>query len=123
MNACPLVLALILAGCAGALPAAEQQDPSRELAGRSAGAPQRCVPIVQSEAIRISDDDRHTVLYGSGKTIWANHVGCGFALNDILVTEPIGSSYCRGDMVKSFDRYSGIQGPACVFGDFTPYTR
>jgi hypothetical protein len=118
-----LVLAAILAGCAAVPPAAEQQGPPRELAGRSAGAAQRCVPITQSDALRTSDNDNHTLLYGSGKTIWANHVGCGFASNDVLITEPIGSSYCRGDIVKSFDRYSGIQGPACVLADFVPYTR
>lgn len=118
-----LVLAAILAGCAAVPQTAEQQGPPLELAGRSAGAAQRCVLITQSDALRISDNDRHTLLYGSGKTIWANHVGCGFASDDVLITEPIGSYHCRGDLVKSFDRFSGIQGPACVLADFVPYTR
>jgi len=39
------------------------------------------------------------------------------------VTEPIGSQYCRGDIVRSFDRQSRIPGPACILGDFVPYTR
>jgi hypothetical protein len=124
MTARLLAFAAVLAGCAAVPPAAEQSGPPRELAGRSVGAPQRCVLINQSEALRIADNDHHTLLYGSGKTIWANHLGaCGFALDDVLVTEPIGAYYCRGDLVRSFDRFSRIPGPACVLGDFDPYTR
>jgi hypothetical protein len=89
------------------------------------GAPQRCVQITQLEALPISESDRHTLVYGSGKTIWANPLpkGCGFGSDDVLITEPIGSQHCRGDIVRSFDRFSRIQGPACVLGDFIPYTR
>jgi hypothetical protein len=78
----------------------------------------------QTSSLRISDNDRHTLLYGAGKTIWANHLGqCGFGDNDLLVTEPLGSYNCRGDLVRSFDRSSHIPGPACVLGDFVPYSR
>ena len=124
MTARLLVLAAILAGCA-AVPSAEQQRPPGEVAGRSAGAPEHCVLINQSDALRISDNDRHTLLYGNGKTIWANRLGpgCSFASDDVLITEPIGSYYCRGDIVRSFDRLSHIPGPSCVLGDFVPYTR
>ena len=57
--------------------------------------------------------------------IWANPLGphCSFRSDDVLVTEPIGSSYCRGDLVRSFDSQSRIPGPACVLGDFIPYRR
>jgi hypothetical protein len=125
MTARLLAFVAILGGCAAAPPATEQQGPPRELAGRSAGAPQRCVLINQSEALRIADNDHHTLLYGSGRTIWANHLGgqCGFGSDDVLITEPVGSYYCRGDLVRSMDRLSRIPGPACVLGDFVPYTR
>ena len=68
------------------------------------------------EALRVADKDRHILLYGSGKKIWVNDFGpnCGFSRNDVIVTEPFGASYCRGDIVKSFDRYSKIPGPSCV---------
>jgi hypothetical protein len=125
MTARLLAFTAVLAGCAAVPPAAEQSGPARELAGRSAGAAQRCVVIEQSEALRNSDNDHHILLYGSGKTIWANHLGgqCGFGSDDVLITEPIGSHYCRGDLVRSIDRFSHIPGPACVLGDFVPYTR
>jgi hypothetical protein len=78
-------------------------------------------------AKRIADSysNRHVLLYGSGKTLWANELSpsCGFGANDILVSEPMGSYYCRGDLVRSIDRYSRIPGPACVIGEFVPYVR
>jgi hypothetical protein len=116
--------AVLIGSCAVPQPALAPGQ-SRDLVGRIAGAPQRCVPIQQATALRISADDRHTLVYGSGRTIWANHLGpgCGFGSGDILVTEPFGSYYCRGDLVRSIDSMSRIPGPACVLGDFVPYTR
>src|SRR5206468_2835263 len=115
---------LLVAGCTVPEPGEDPQQP-RELVGRTAGVPQRCVLIEPAEALRISDNDRHTLLYGSGRTIWANSLGpgCGFNRNDVLVSEPIGSHYCRGELIRSFDRLSGFQSSSCVIGDFVPYTR
>ena len=125
MNPRTALLALILGSCAAPQPNSGQQGPPRELAGRSAGAPQHCALINTTDALRISDNDRHTLLYGSGRIIWANRIDpeCRFGSDDVLVTEPIGAYYCRGDIVRSFDRLSRIPGPACVLGDFVPYTR
>ena len=98
--------------------------PPTELIGRTAGAPRDCVPIRPTENLRIADD-RTTLIYGSGKTIWVNALGpgCSFGINDILIFEPTVSSYCRGDIVRSVDRDSHIPGPSCVLGDFVPFTR
>lgn len=64
------------------------------------------------------------MLYGSGRTIWANNLGsCRFGYDDILVMQLYGSQLCRGDIVRSLDRLSRIPGPACVLGDFVPYRR
>ena len=84
-----------------------------------------CVLIQASEALRVSDTNRHVLLYGSGKTIWANQLApaCGFGRDDVLITEPTGSYHCRGDLVRSMDRLSHIPGPSCVIGEFVPYTR
>jgi hypothetical protein len=119
-----IILAAALGGCAAPQPEGPRRQP-RELAGRTPGAPQRCVRIDTTESLRPSDDDRHTLLYGSGRTIWANNLGpsCSFGSEDVLVTEPIGSENCRGDIVRSFDRFSRIPGPSCVLGDFVPFTR
>jgi hypothetical protein len=119
-----LAAAFAVASCAPSPPAG-QQGPAAELAGRVAGPPQRCVSISSLHSLRVADRDRGLLLYGSGRTIWANPLGphCSFRYDDVLVTEPVGSSYCRGDIVRSFDRNSRIPGPACVLGDFIPYSR
>jgi hypothetical protein len=118
------LIALFAASCVAPQP----EQPSRppvELESRAAGPAQRCVPIDQSESMRVTDTNRHVLVYGSGRTTWANHLGpqCGFGRDDVLVTEPIGSYHCRGDIIRSFDRYSRIPGPSCVLGDWVPYRR
>ena len=120
----PVALAIALTSCAPPPPAG-QQGPAVELVGRVAGPPQHCVSISSSQNLRISDSDSHLRLYGNGPTIWANPLGpdCSFRGDDIPVTEPTGSSYCRGDIVRSIDRISHIPGRTCVFGDFIPYRR
>jgi hypothetical protein len=119
-----LALSLLVASAAPST-AAEQRHPAKELAGRTAGAPERCVQFRPGAQFRISDSDRHMLLYGSGKTIWANDLGnqCGFRWNDVLVTRSDGSFYCRGEIVRSVDNLSRIPGPACILNDFVPYKR
>jgi hypothetical protein len=120
----PIAFAIALMSCAPAPPAG-QQGPASELAGRVAGAPAHCVPITSIQNLRVSDSDPHLMLYGNGRVIWANSFGpgCSFRSDDIPVTEPTGSSYCRGDIVRSIDRISHLPGRTCVFGDFIPYRR
>jgi len=124
-----LVIWVITGALAGSCAAPQPEAPARkesvELAGRTAGAPQRCVLIEQNQALRVSDGDRHKLLYGSGETIWANSLppGCGFSRTDTLISEPVGAYHCRGDLVRSIDQFSGIPGPSCILGDFVPYTR
>jgi hypothetical protein len=118
------LLALPLLSCAVPPPGLQQQSPPLELAGRVAGAPERCVTINSQQSFRASENNPHFLLYGSGRTIYANQLGqCRFGSDDVLVTEPIGSQYCRGDIVRSFDRTSRIPGAACILGEFVPYTR
>jgi hypothetical protein len=119
-----VALGLVLTSCVPPPPTG-QQAPATELVGRVAGPPERCISIVSMHNLRISDSDPQLILYGNGPTIWANPLGpgCSFMRSDILVTEPTGSSYCRGDIVRSIDPISHIPGRTCVFGDFIPYRR
>ena len=114
----------VLGSCAVSPPESGPRQ-AAELSGRAPGAVQHCVLIEQTQALRVSATDRHTLLYGDGKMIWANRLGpsCGFSSSETLITEPIGSYYCRGDLVRSFDPFTRIRGPACVLNDFVPYTR
>ena len=118
-------IAILMAFAVAAFATPQLTSAPNELAGRSAGAPQRCALIQAGEALRVSESDRHIILYGKGRTIWASRVApaCAIDVNDILVTDPIGPYYCRGDLVRSFDRINRVPGAACKLGDFVPYTR
>lgn len=82
------------------------------------------MPLRNGEALQLADD-RSTLIYGSGKTIWVNALGpsCRFGAQDVPIFEPIVSAYCRGDIVRTADRYTGIPGPSCVLGPFVAFTR
>ena len=120
-----VALALAIGSCAPSPPATQPRGPTSELAGLVAGPAKRCVSITSLQSLRVSDSDPHLLLYGSGLTVWANPLGphCSFRHDDVLVTQPTSSEYCEGDIVRSFDRYSKIPGPACVLGNFIPYSR
>ena len=125
MKQAALLILVVLAGCA-APPPKTPAGPKEavELLGRTAGSAQNCIAFDRTEGLRVSDSDPHTLLYGRGRTIWASRLneGCGFSVNEVLVSEPI-SRYCRGDLVRSFDHLSRIPGPTCMLGSFVPYSR
>jgi hypothetical protein len=106
---------------------ATAEPPSRalsELAGRTAGSPQQCVPVVHNSSLRIADPQ--TVVYGNGGTIWVNRLDSNCLRSgpsNVVVVEPMGTQYCRGDRIQSVDPVSKIPGPYCRLGDFVPYRR
>lgn len=124
-----------LAGCASgdagppraeALTPKQSQRLDKQLAGKIAGEPVRCLPSTASvETIRISDD---ILLYRqSGRVVYRNMLrsscpGLGRE-SDIMVVRQFGSSTCSGDFFHLVDRSSGIRGPTCVLGDFVPYRK
>ncbi|HEV2596007.1 MAG TPA: hypothetical protein VGU01_12470 [Sphingomicrobium sp.] len=119
-----LTIAFLLGSCAATQPGSESRGPPVELSGALPGAAQRCLMLDQFDSLRVSQNDPHTLVYGSGRMIWANQLGqCSFGRNDVLVMEPTGSQLCGGDIVRSFDRNSRIPGPSCVLSEFVPYRR
>ena len=118
------LFALALGSCAMPPQAPQPQGPPLELAGRIGGRPQTCVTTTQMDVLRPSENAPHVLLYGTGRTVWANNLGsCRFGRDDILVMQLYGSQLCRGDIVRSIDRSSRIPGPACVLNEFVPYRR
>ena len=96
--------------------------PIPELAGRTAGPTQSCVRNDSSVSVHFTNRD--TLIFTSGSTVFLNTTRCpALTDNDIPVFQVFGSQYCRGDIVKTVDRFSGIPGPSCVLGDFVPYHR
>jgi len=68
--------------------------------------------------------ESRNLIYTDGSTVWLNTNTCPAVSDaDLLVLEPTISQHCRGDIVRTVDRYSGIPGPSCVMGDFIPYRR
>lgn len=121
MRFLPLLLAL--SGCA-ALGDREDEgaELARQLAGRSAGAPQSCVPIAQATSLEIVD--RQTLAYRVGSTTYVNRLptDCpGMRPFNTLIVETHGSQYCRLDRVRALEPGSSIPGPICPLGDFIPY--
>jgi hypothetical protein len=118
-----LALLLALGGCAALGQGQEEgAELGRQLAGRSAGEAQRCVPITQSAPLEIVD--RRTLAYRVGSTIYVNRLAgdCpGLRPFNTLVVETQGSQYCRGDWVRSLEPGASIPGPICPLGDFVPY--
>ena len=99
---------------------------TKQLNGKVAGAPVRCISDYNStNLVRVSDD---ILLYRvSGNLVYQNNLrsSCpGLARDsDIIVSEQFGSQKCRGDLIKLVDRTSGIQGPVCSLGEFVPYRK
>lgn len=115
---------LALGSCTAPPQPPQPQGPPIELAGRVGGRPQTCVTTTQLDVLRPSENAPNVLIYGTGRTVWANNLGsCRFGSDDILVLQLYGSNLCRGDIVRSIDRLSRIPGPACVLNEFVPYTR
>ena len=118
---------LLAAGCAATgtdAPSKDQQALAEELEGRTAGAPQACVPARQAQALQIVD--RRTIAYRDFDTVWVNRLesNCpGMRPYATLIVEAHGSQYCRGDRVRAVEAQSSIPGPYCVLRDFVPYRR
>ena len=96
------------------------------LAGRVAGAPQRCISNFPNTHVHVIDD--WTIIYDEGSTIYVQNPrgGCpGIAhRNRTLVARQVGTSQmCDGDINEAVDLRTGIGGGPCVFGPFIPYRK
>ena len=120
-----------LAGCSTA-PAemtrspAAQRELAEALAGRTPGPPVRCLPSTAARNMQIVDD--WSILFKDGRTVYVQNPrgGCrGIgSRSNVLVTRLYGTNQlCSGDINHLVDPSTGIQGGACVFSEFVPYTK
>ena len=78
--------------------------------------------------MKVHPIDDWTIIYDQGSTIFVQNpkgacpgIGRG---SDILVTRQVGTpQLCENDIARTVDLTSRIEGGACVFGPFTPYTK
>ncbi len=129
-----ILIAALLAACAP-MDGADTPAPigpkqakllDKELKGKIAGTPVNCISNSNAhDLIRISDD---MLLYRvSGKLVYQNKLRStcpGLARDDdILQIETFSGQYCKGDFIRLVDRMSGMPGPVCSFGEFTPFRK
>jgi hypothetical protein len=123
---------VILASALASLGAAPQSTPVAadkdvaELAGRTAGKPQRCVSVKPGRLFSTSDSNPNLLLYDDGKTIWVSDVGpnCGFEGGESAIPDESSSYYCQGDFVRPGSRITLLPfGRHCALRDFTPYRK
>ena len=121
----PLVAACGLSGAEPPRTERAQTRLTRALDGLVAGPPQRCIPSFRGTHQEIVD--RGTILYKNGRDlVFRNDPegGCqGLDSSRGIVVSSIGSDYCRGDLVRVFDRTTGTTLSSCSYSDFIPYTR
>jgi hypothetical protein len=120
-----LFVAALAGSCSAPQPVPVAPRQVAELAGRTAGKAQRCVPAQPNPVFRVSQSDPHMLLYGEGKTIWATDLGpgCSFGESGTAQPENASSYYCHGDFVRAPGPLNLLPGPHCVLGDFLPYGR
>ena len=100
---------------------AARPDP---LAGRVAGAPQRCLGLQRAGGPDIVD--ARTILYREGDRIWrTGPVGNCPGLRPLtrLIVDVYGAQICRNDRFRTLDVNAIIPGPYCRFDAFTPYEK
>ncbi|QNN65158.1 hypothetical protein H9L12_00395 [Sphingomonas rhizophila] len=118
-----IVLPAIAAITACAVPVERNDDIlAQALAGRTAGAAQRCVSTTPSQNIRVIDS-RH-VAYENGRTLWVNTLlaNCpSLDPHNLVIVERGGSEICRGDRVRAAEPGAIIAGPTCNLQDWVPY--
>lgn len=125
---CATMRSLLLLALAFSAPALASSSGDKELArllaGRTAGKPQSCIPIVgRSNSQTIAGIG---IVYGSGKTVWLNRFtsGCENAFpGDVVVTVTPAGNQCKGDFVRLVDPVAGALRGVCALGDYVPYTR
>ncbi len=131
----PLIVAggaALLASCSTAPYVEARADPAAQrqlavaLAGRTAGAPVRCLPSHRTARMDVIDD--WNIVFRDGSTIYLQNPrgGCpGLAHGRYtLVTRKYSTSQtCDGDINQLVDLTSGMGGGSCVYGPFVPYTR
>ena len=122
-----LILLPLLAGCSSLPVDTSSADRALDaaLAGRTAGAPQRCIDRTTAGGAQIVDD--RTLIYNqSGRRLWLNTLpaACPSLRRDsLLIVQAFGAQMCQNDQFQPRQPNDIIAGPICRFGTFTPYDR
>lgn len=102
--------------------ASGEAELAKIIAGRTIGAPQRCLHDSQRRSVEIIH--RTALVFRDGDTIYVNRPGGARYLDqfDLPVFHIYGSNLCRQDRIELRERTSLIDGPILHLSDFIPYT-
>ena len=97
---------------------------ARALEGRVPGPPVECIDVGVTRDARVIDDT--AILYDQGRTIFVTRPRVGRDILDdsyVLVSKPLLSRLCKGDVVQLRDSGSGTPVGAVRLEEFVPYRR
>ncbi|MFM5884842.1 MAG: hypothetical protein ACKOQ3_05870 [Novosphingobium sp.] len=100
-----------------------EEQLAKMLEGREAGKPTSCINLFDARDSTVID--KTALVYRSGSTIWVNRPANAEHIDsdDILVTYPTGSSFCRLDRVNTMERSGHFVTGFLALGDFVPYRK
>ncbi|WP_294395521.1 hypothetical protein [uncultured Sphingomonas sp.] len=119
-----LALAALPAHAADTASARGEKALAKELAGRVAGSPVRCLDLQRIQGTEIFEGT--AIVYRTGRNVIYVNRTLGARLlhfDDIPVTNVFGSQVCRLDQVRLLDRSTRFQRGFAVLGEFVPYTK
>ena len=97
----------------------------KAIAGKVAGKPVSCISLRDID--RSQNIGENAIIYRiSTNRFYVNKPrgGCsGLRDGRVLITRIPTDRLCSGDVARVVDLTLGFEGAACVFGDFTPYTK
>jgi hypothetical protein len=123
-----LLAPLALVACATTADSRAESDAemAKALEGKTAGASVKCVSLTALTGGPQVIDDRNILYRVSGRRIWRNTLPAScpsLRPYSTIVVEVFGSELCRNDLIRPVTPGSGVPGPMCRLGDFTPYDK
>ncbi len=100
-----------------------EQQLAKMLEGREAGKPVSCISLMDTRDLQVID--KTALVYKTGGVVYVNRPNNAEHLDsdDILVTYPTGSQFCRLDRVNTLERGGFFMNGVVFLGDFVPYRR
>jgi hypothetical protein len=116
--------AMLVVGSAAVAKSNPEADLAKEIEGRVAGEPVRCISMHNLRSTRIIDNT--AIVYDFGRTIYVNRPRGGADMLDqwdVLVTKPHGSQLCTPESVELYDSQTRSQSGFISLGEFVPYRK
>lgn len=100
-----------------------EQELAKLIDGREAGPPVDCISLSDTHDMVVLD--KTAIVYRTGSVVYVNRPQNPEQLrsDDIMVTHPTGSQFCRLDIVNTVDRTAHFSTGFISLGQFVPYRK